>query len=283
MHKSGRKVFFTPKNRRRECFYGAIRSGVGSNIWAALVAILLISESTHPSAAQTLATTSARGRPTPVLILGFMGGFVHPNDLRHSEVQTARHLQEIYGNRVQVQIFENRQTAKAHKWIVDRLGTGESATSGVQQERQARIFLFGHSWGASAAIYLARELERDGVPVSLTIQVDSISKSGRDDSLIPANVAEAINFYQPRGFLHGRPAITAADASRTRILGNLRFTYQKAPSECRAYPWYDRFLFKGHTAIECDPRVWSQVESLIRMRLPDLVPSRANEIATRFP
>ncbi|MBV9180495.1 MAG: hypothetical protein JO356_04220, partial [Acidobacteria bacterium] len=131
----------------------------------------------------------------------------------------------------------------------------------------ARVILFGHSWGASAAIYLARELERDGVPVSLTIQVDSIAKHGRDDSVIPANVAEAMNFYQPRGILHGRSAITAADSSKTKILGNLRLTYDKAPAECRLYPWYDRLLFKGHTAIECDPDVWSRVENLIRMRL----------------
>jgi hypothetical protein len=117
--------------------------------------------------------------------------------------------------------------------------------------------------------------------VSLTIQVDSIAKHGVDDSVIPDNVAEAINFYQAGGILHGRSKITAADPSRTRILGNVRFTYEKEPPECRAYPWYDRLLFKGHTAIECDPRVWSQVEALIRMRLPNAPQPAQSVVAAR--
>jgi len=137
-----------------------------------------------------------------------------------------------------------------------------------QTERQSHIILFGHSWGASTVVYLARQLQRDQVPITLTVQVDSIRKHGEDDSIIPANVLEAINFYQTRGLVHGRAAIAAADPSRTTILGNLRFDYRQEPAECRVYPWYDRLLFKGHTSIECDPQVWSQVESYIAARLP---------------
>jgi len=49
---------------------------------------------------------------------------------------------------------------------------------------------------------MARLLEKDGIPVLLTVQVDSVSK-GQDDKLISANVAQAINFYQIDGLLHG--------------------------------------------------------------------------------
>jgi len=43
-------------------------------------------------------------------------------------------------------------------------------------------------------------------------------------------------------------------------------------------PWYDRVFFKGHTAIECDPHVWSQVEDLIRTRLSsDMVISQVEQ------
>jgi hypothetical protein len=80
-------------------------------------------------------------------------------------------------------------------------------------------------------------------------------------------VVEGVNFYQTKGLIHGRTAITAADPSRTTILGNFEFKYKKEPAACRAYPWYDRVFFKSHTAIECDPRVWSQVQSLIETRL----------------
>jgi len=130
-------------------------------------------------------------------------------------------------------------------------------------------------------VSLARALERDGIPVALTIQVDSVTKNSEDDSHIPANVTEAVNFYQTGGILHGRTKITAADPSRTMILGNFRFTYEKEPAECRAYPWYDRLVFKGHTAIECDPRVWSQIETLIQMRLPPVPQPAQTQVAAR--
>jgi len=81
--------------------------------------------------------------------------------------------------------------------------------------------------------------------------------------VVPANVAYAVNFYQTRGLLHGRSRITAADPAETEILGDFFRNYNKPPAECSKYPWLTRHLFPGHTAIECDPQVWSQVEGLI--------------------
>jgi hypothetical protein len=102
----------------------------------------------------------------------------------------------------------------------------------------------------------------------LTVQVDSVSKVGEVDSVIPPNVARAVNFYQPSGIIHGQGEIRAADTARTQILGNFRFNYEENPVRCNQYPWYDRFFYKTHTEIECDPKVWNQVESLIRSELP---------------
>jgi hypothetical protein len=110
-------------------------------------------------------------------------------------------------------------------------------------------------------------LERKGIPVLLTIQVDSIAKPGQKDSTIPANVASAVNFYQPRGVLHGRSEILAADPSRTKIIGNFRMTYKDHPINCDNYPWYARTFNKPHHEIENDPRVWDQAASLIDSEL----------------
>ena len=99
----------------------------------------------------------------------------------------------------------------------------------AEEKARARIILFGHSWGASAAVLLARDLRREGVPVLLTVQVDSVAKVWQNDSVIPDNVAEAVNFYQPHGFIHGRARITAADPAKTEILGNYRTDYKKNP------------------------------------------------------
>jgi hypothetical protein len=123
------------------------------------------------------------------------------------------------------------------------------------------------------SIYLARALEKDGIPVLLTLQVDSISRPGSRDTTIPANVAQAANFYQSHGLLRGHHDIRAADPARTRIIGNFRFDYETSPLKCSEYPWYDRVFVKSHTQIECDPTIWGQVESLIRSNLPPVTPS----------
>ena len=101
----------------------------------------------------------------------------------------------------------------------------------------------------------------------LTIQVDSVSKPGDDDRFIPANVAQAINFYQLDGLLHGRRKILAADPCTHQILGNFQFDYKTKPVNCDGYPWYARMFMKPHIEIESDPVVWGRVESLIRSKL----------------
>jgi hypothetical protein len=86
----------------------------------------------------------------------------------------------------------------------------------------------------------------------------------QDDSLIPDNVLKAVNFYQPNGYLRGESSIHAADDSSTNIIGNYRMDYRDAKYNCSEYPWWDRLFVKAHTQIECDPKVWNEVETLIR-------------------
>jgi hypothetical protein len=156
----------------------------------------------------------------------------------------------------------------AHSEILKLLDTNHDGTLTADEKQNARIILYGHSWGASASVSLARALEKDGIPVLLTVQVDSVTGFWKNDTTIPANVAQAVNFYQPHGLVHGHHDIRAADAARTRIIGNLRFDYETSSLSCEDYPWYDRIFVKPHTQIECDPIVWYQVESLIRANLP---------------
>ncbi len=208
----------------------------------------------------------------PVIVIGFVGGFVKHDNPVHSPVQLAAHLRADCPSGVYAEVFENRRREKAHQQILKILDAKHDAMLSPGEKRNARIIIYGMSWGAAETVALAQELDKDGIPVLLTIQVDSISKIRQNDSVIPANVAEAVNFYQANGILHGEPRIRAADPARTRIIGNLKFDYKANPIACDAYPWYDRFFAKDHTEIECDPNVWKQVETLIRSKLP--APSR---------
>jgi hypothetical protein len=218
--------------------------------------------------------TSSDSPTTPtVIVVGFVGGFVNHDNLVHSAVELAAQLRGDYPSGVYVEVFENRLREKAHREILRLLDTNHDGTVSAEEKRNAHIIIYGMSWGASETVALARELEKENIPVVLTVQVDSVSKIGQNDAVIPANVAEAVNFYQPNGLLHGQPKIRAADAAHTRIIGNLRFDYEANPIKCAKYPWYDRVFARSHTEIECDPSVWKQVESLIRAKLPPVTPS----------
>jgi hypothetical protein len=204
---------------------------------------------------------------TPVIVIGFVGGFVRHDDHVHTEVQLVDHLREQYSPGIFVETYENHRGKDAYQAVLRLLDANRDGKLSPEEKQNARIIIFGHSWGASETVELARQLEKDGIPVVLTIQVDSVSKLGENDSLIPANVSQAANFYQLDGFLHGQSQIRAVNPSRTRIIGNFRSDYKAKPLSCGQYPWWDRILMKPHIQIECDPAVWNQVDSLIRSNL----------------
>jgi hypothetical protein len=213
--------------------------------------------------------TAVDSNPSPAIVIGFIGGFVRHDNPIHSEVQLAARLRQEYPSGVYVEVFENHRGKNAYKKILQLLDTGHAGKLTPEEKQNARIILYGHSWGGSEAIALARELASDGIPVLLTVQIDSVAKCGQNDAIIPPNVAQAANFYQPYGRPHGRAEIRPAEPSRTRIIGNFRFDYKAHPVNCYAdYPWWDRWFSKPHTEIECDPQVWNHVDSLIRADLP---------------
>src|SRR5215470_10564229 len=187
---------------------------------------------------------------TPTIVIGFVGGFVRHTDAVHSPVQVAERIRESYPSGVYVQVFENRRREDAHRKILQVLGKTVDGELSDKAKQQARVIIYGMSWGGSETVALARELNEEKIPVLLTVQVDSVAKVGQNDQVIPANVAEAANFYQTDGLLHGTAQIRAEEVARTRILGNFRYEYKKKSLSCDNYPWYDRMFTKYHTQIE---------------------------------
>ncbi len=97
--------------------------------------------------------------------------------------------------------------------------------------------------------------------------MDSVAKPWQDDRVIPENVESAVNFYQPHGLIHGRAQITAAEPSKTQVIGNFKFDYRKEPVKCEGTSWFDRYITPSHMQSECDIQLWTEVENLVRERL----------------
>jgi hypothetical protein len=205
--------------------------------------------------------------PEPLIVIGFMGGRVRAMNLVHKEALLVRDLNRRYPSAVYARTFANRHEPDALRTVLQLLDTAKNGRLTATEKSAARIVIFGHSWGASETVNFARQLGQRGIPVLLTIQVDSIEKSGEDDAIIPPNVLEAINFYQTQGWLHGRRLIQAKDPQHTEILGNYESDYRNRPVSLAGFSWYARALMKPHIEIENDGALWDRIEALIVARL----------------
>jgi hypothetical protein len=197
-----------------------------------------------------------------------MGGRVQADNFVHVEARMAKDLQERFPLAVHAAVFANRDWAAAEAAVLRMLDRNGDGCLSAKEKSAARIVLFGHSWGASEAVTLARRLNKLGIPVLMTIQVDSVQKAHERDGLIPPNVRQAVNFYQTEGVLHGRRSIEAMAPDRTTILGNFRSSYREKPVSCIGYPWFARTFMKEHIEIENDPLVWNRIEGLIAAMVP---------------
>ncbi|HYM76181.1 MAG TPA: hypothetical protein VE377_09410 [Candidatus Dormibacteraeota bacterium] len=236
-------------------------------VLAAVLALLAVPAPLLVAADSADGVSATSRQNVPYILVGFVGGFVRHTNPHHGPVQIAQRLRQYCPKDSHVEVFENRHRKAAYQTILRLLDSNHDGTLSNDEKARARIVLFGQSWGASAAVILARELNRIGVPVMLTVQVDSVAKPWQRDDVIPDNVAAAVNFYQTHGILHGRQLIRAADDSKTQILGNYRFDYKQSPVKCEGMPWFDRAFTPGHMGTECDPQLWGQVETLVRERL----------------
>ncbi len=140
----------------------------------------------------------------------------------------------------------------------DRNGDGKLD---AQELAHTRVILYGYSFGGAAVVKLARQLKEMGVPVLLTVQVDSV---GLDDQVVPSNVVRAANFYQQNGLIiRGQGNIRAEDPTKTAILGNFKYKSENKKISDADFYWLERIVASSHTKMGSDPTVWAQVKGLI--------------------
>ncbi|MFY9608608.1 MAG: hypothetical protein WAU45_08345 [Blastocatellia bacterium] len=204
--------------------------------------------------------------PTPlqkneILILGFMGGREPWNNNERSVRRLALKLRSMYGPDICVETVENQKRKLAIELIRNAVDGNRDGELDEQERASIRLILYGQSFGGAAVVKLARQLQRMGVPVFLTVQVDSV---GRGDGVIPSNVLRAANLYQSNGwFIRGEPEIRAKDPTRTTIIGNFKFDYEHKKIDISRVSWGKKAFRVAHTRMEYDPEVWDKVEELI--------------------
>ena len=196
------------------------------------------------------------------LVVGVLGGRARWDAENRWVRKTALALRE---RGVHAETVENSKKNLAMRLIREAFDSDGDGILSAEEARGARLILYGQSFGGAAVVKLARRLERESVPILLTVQIDSV---GWGDALIPPNVRRAANLYQRNGwFIKGEPTIRAADPERTRILGNWRYNYRDKEVDISHVAWHKRLFQKAHTKMGHDPDVWVRVEGLLNAEL----------------
>ena len=208
-------------------------------------------------------------RPLPegdVLILAIQGGREKWNDERPAVGRLARRLRDRGLPGVHVETLENRKRHLAVRLVREAFDRDRDGRLDERERASARLIVYGHSFGGAAVVKLARELDELGVPILLTVQVDSV---GLGDRLIPPNVARAVNLHQQNGLvIRGESEIAAADPSRTEIAGNFEYDYGSRAIDVSKVPWTKKIFRVAHAKMEHDPDVWARVEELVLSGVP---------------
>jgi hypothetical protein len=162
---------------------------------------------------------------------------------------------------VSVETVENKKRKLAIELIHHAFDRNSDGALDNQERRDVRLILYGQSFGGAGVIKLARELADKGIPIELTVQIDSV---GLGDVVIPSNVVRAANLFQQGGmFIRGEPEILAEDPAKTRIIGNFEFDYRDKDIDLSQVSWVKKMFRAAHTKMDFDPQVWGMVESLI--------------------
>lgn len=231
-----------------------------------LASILLLVSGCATFRPQTYSSfiTSTPLPPRNYLVLGFMGAREGWDAPRRPVRILALELRAMNLPGVHVETVENTRRDLALQFVRSALDRNGDGTLDAQERASTGIILYGHSFGAAAVVKFARQLEKLGVPVLLTVQVDSV---GANDSLIPANVARAANFYQGAGlFIRGQSLIRPESPEKTKIVGNFEYdtnSKQAVPIDTSGFPWTGRVFARAHVKMASDPAVWKRVEALI--------------------
>lgn len=206
------------------------------------------------------------------LILGFLGGRENWDDSSRGVRQLAMKIDSMNLPDVHIETLENRKRDLALELVLNSFDSNQDGFLDERERSTARLIMYGHSLGGAAVVKLSHNLKDMGIPVLLTVQIDSVGFT-YDDHVIPSNVRRAANLYQLDGWLLvGEDEIVPQDPSKTKIIANLKFDYKDKEVDMSGVPWERRLLSVPHSKMDADPEVWSTVEQLILSEIDDMKP-----------
>jgi hypothetical protein len=118
-----------------------------------------------------------------ILIVGINGGREPWNNEKHCVRRFALKMRSMNLPGVFIETIENKKRSLAIDLITKAFDRNSDGKLDKEELASVRLILYGESFGGAGVVKLARQLKRLGVPVLLTVQIDSI---GRDDAIISA-------------------------------------------------------------------------------------------------
>jgi len=170
-----------------------------------------------------------------VVYLGMVGGLETSNNKRSGVVQIRDILQGPTFPDVCAKSFSPYVWWSGFHWLLTHFPAHPGRLTTDELSRAPKVILVGHSLGGWAVLSVARNLKRKGIPVELSVQIDSV---GITDHTTPRNVKAAAIFHANDVlFLLTTKTIKLEDPSQTKLVENVLVRHA------------------GHWSVTRDPRV----------------------------
>jgi hypothetical protein len=161
--------------------------------WITFVPVFVFS-APHPPPSRRATSTDRAGQPADckIVFAGFVGAMETSNH-KHSGVVQIRDILRGpgYGD-VCAASFVPISWTSGRDWILTHFASHPGPLTESEILHSPRVILVGHSTGGWATLSVARDLRDKGIPVELTVQVDSV---GVTDYTVPRNVRTCAIFH----------------------------------------------------------------------------------------
>jgi hypothetical protein len=178
-----------------------------------------------------------------IIYLGVVGALEMSNNSHSGLVQIRETLSLPAYTDVCAKTFSPYVWRSGLHYVLKHFPSHPGLLTQEELDRSPKVILVGHSMGGWAVVSVARNLKSKGIPVELSIQVDSV---GITDQTVPSNVKAAAIF-------HARDILTfmttkkirAEEHSQTRLVANVLVRGA------------------GHESVTRDPRIREMVMDMI--------------------